>query len=121
MDERTVTRWFKAPFESSFSERAQFEAFTLLVWVVFIVLVTIVARHWEATHDVTLGFLPVFHLLPWFVGFAEYRRLRRRHGIGEENSANLSLRECKPLQSLIRVLWGTYSAMLFLEIVVVWH
>ena len=121
MEERPVTTWFRAPFESSFSERAQFEAFTLLVWGFFTVLVTVIAKHWETTHDVSLGFLPAFHLLPWVVGLVEYRRLRKRHGTVQENSANLSVPVCNPLQSLIRVLWGAYSAILFLEIVVVWR
>jgi len=119
MNEGPVTRWFRAPLESSLSERAQFEALTVLVWVLFIALVTVIAKHWETTRGVNVGFLPVFHLLPWIVGLVEYRRLRKRHGMGQENNASLSEPECKPLQSLIRVLWGTYSTILFLEIIVV--
>jgi hypothetical protein len=106
MGDRSLTRWYRAPFESIFSERAQFEALTLLVWAFFIVFLIAIVKRWEPTRDFGLAFLPVFHLLPWVVGLIEYRRLRKRTSFAPEGGRNLGEHGPNSLQSLIRVLWG---------------
>jgi hypothetical protein len=104
-----------------FSERAQFEAVTLVVWLFFLVLVIAIGKRWNATRDMSLGLLPVFHLLPWAAGLIEYRRMRNRDRMVQGNPTSSGEGGVSPLQSLIRILWAAYSTILFLDAVIVWR
>jgi hypothetical protein len=118
---KRMARWYGAPFASSFSERAQFEALSLFVWAFFMVLVVAIANRWPLTHASSLALLPIFHLQPWIFGLIEYRRLRKLEGLVQSASGDFRGYGAASLQSLIRVLWGAYSTISVVEILAIWR
>jgi len=116
----------RGPFESSFSQRAQFEALSSFVWASFLVLAITALVRWQHIHHFEVAFmLPVVHLLPWYVGMIERRRrVIESRGMGQQHSeldGNNETKEVHCSQSLIRVLWGAYSTLLMVEALALWH
>ena len=114
-----------APFESSFSQYAQFQMLTLVVWASLLVLGVASWTQWKHTHDLDRPpiTLPLVHLLPWACGVIERKTVMKHHEV-----TDLSLQDGDPkqaglpcLQSLIRVLWGAYFALFGVEITLLWH
>jgi hypothetical protein len=115
-----------APFEAILSERAQFQTLTLVVWVFWLALVITATIRWQHSHQFqpTSGFLIIVHLLPWLVGLIERRNLiERRMATHQEpqpeRTQQTDHEAC--LRSIIRLLWGAYSALLIVESMVAWH
>lgn len=113
-----------APFESSLSQRAQFQVLTLVVWVSFLVLLVVGVAGWKLDHHVGRTFvLPLFHLLPWAFGSFERSRLMKEHGTRKLPLLPDSSPEREGLlsvQSLLRVLWSAYSSLFLVESIVFW-
>jgi hypothetical protein len=98
--------------EESFAPRAQFHLQTLCVWISGGILLISIVRgslHGLASN---LYFLPVFHLLPWFTGYME----RKRYLKSTLTKAAGHPTEVTPEQSIIRTLWGTYAALIAVEL-----
>ena len=112
----------RAPFESMPVE-AQFQARSVYVWAICLAIVITAAKHWHHFHPIELAFaLPVFHVLPWFFGLAEFRRVKKFHGTMQQQLKQEGTPEKDEvcLQSLIRVLWGAYPILLILEAQILW-
>jgi len=114
---------FKGPFEASLSKRAQFELLTLVVWASWLGLViTVVARWQHVPKFAPLILLPLVHLLPWIDGTRERSNLIKQHQIVPTDTKD-TCQDCGGpcLQSLLRVLWGAYSALIIAELVALWR
>jgi hypothetical protein len=98
--------------EETFAPRAQFQLQTLCVWVSGgILLISIVkgSLHGLARN---IYFLPAFHLLPWYTGYTERKRYLKSRLTRPASDPT----EVTPEQSIIRILWGTYAALIAMEL-----
>jgi len=116
---------YEAPFESSLSQHAQFQALSLFVWAFCLAIVVTAAMHWQRGHHFEPALvLPIVHLLPWCVGVIERRRVLKRYGTTQRHLGPEGIceqQESPNLQSLIRVLWGAYSTLFIVEAMLLWH
>jgi hypothetical protein len=97
--------------EEGFAPLAQFQLQTLCVWISGGILLISIIRGSVHVWAGNLYFLPVFHLLPWFTGYVE----RKRYLKSTLTTPASQSTEVTPEQSIIRILWGTYVALIVVE------
>lgn len=100
--------------ENEFSPRAQFQILTVCVWISDFLLLFAVFNYVRAGHRIdSRCSLPLLHLLPWWIGFIERRRLLKQP---PELIATQRYIPLSP-QAFTRLLWGAYAALVNIELI----
>jgi uncharacterized membrane protein len=111
MEVITKKEW-KGLFESGFTERAQFQLLTLFVWIGVFILVVQSRKYWNLGGlDNCRLWLPMIHILPWYVGLSERKRVSSLAHNEVYSSDSLSLLS----QVMLRILWVSYVVLVLIE------
>ena len=103
------------PFENELGPLAQFQLVTVFVWITELIILFSLSKHWVQSHNLRYWWMiPLWHVVPWFIGIKERRELIKIGLNGERQSPQQRI---LLMESITRHLWVAYVALVNVEFI----